>query len=339
MKGLPLIDKIVFTLNILFAFLLFLASLVTYISVAYFPYLFVFSLAAPFAVALNVLFCLYWLFRRRKHFWLSFSVLFIGYFIQDPFIRIFDSNSVISQDDISILTFNALSFNGFDKYNPEIGEEIVTFITAHDPDIVCFQEFDYTHTFEHSFKHYSYSFVNYGNDPDQGSAQAIFSKYPIIDRGSLDFYDSLNNAIFADVVIRKDTLRVYNVHLQSLRVRPYNFKREQPQKLFKRLGYSFVKQQQQVDLIRAHASQTGYKKIICGDFNNTQFSNVYRELKGDMQDSFEKKGFGYGRTYNFKFLPFRIDFILADPTFEITAHKNFDVRLSDHFPVMASIRL
>jgi endonuclease/exonuclease/phosphatase family metal-dependent hydrolase len=263
----------------------------------------------------------------------------VGYFIQDPFIRLFDSNSEISSENLSILTFNALSFSGFDKYNPEIGQEIVAFVTAQDPDIVCFQEFDYTHTFDRSFKQYPYNFVNYGKDPDLGSAQAIFSKYPIIQRGSLDFFDSSNNAIFADLLIGKDTLRIYNVHLQSLKVRAGNFKREQPQKLLKRLGESFVKQQQQVDLIRSHSKGSQLKKIICGDFNNTQFSNVYRKLKGDMQDSFEKKGFGYGRTYDFKFLPFRIDFILADPSFEITAHKNFDVRLSDHFPVMASIRL
>jgi endonuclease/exonuclease/phosphatase (EEP) superfamily protein YafD len=58
-----------------------------------------------------------------------------------------------------------------------------------------------------------------------------------------------------------------------------------------------------------------------------------------MTDSFNVKGSGFGSTYLFKFLPFRIDFILADPEIEIKSHKNFKVRLSDHEPVMASFRL
>ncbi len=339
MRGLPLIDKIVFSGNILSAILLFLATLVTYVSVAYLPYLFLLSLAAPFLVAVNVIFCLYWLLRSTKYFWLSFLVLFIGYFVQDSFIRIFDSNSEISSKDFRIMTFNTLSFSGFDDYNPEIGQEIIAFIAAQDPDIICFQEFDYTHTYDESFKQYPYNFVNYGRDPELGSAQAIYSKYPIINKGAFDFVDSSNNAIFADLVIGKDTVRLYNAHLESLKVRAGNFKREQPQRLLKRLGDSFVKQQEQADLIRRHADQSKLKKIICADLNNTQFSNVYRVLKGDLQDSFEKKGFGYGRTYDFKFLPLRIDYIFVDPSIEIRAHKNFDVRLSDHFPVMASIRL
>ena len=66
---------------------------------------------------------------------------------------------------------------------------------------------------------------------------------------------------------------------------------------------------------------------------------MYATIKGDMKDSFQEKGSGLGNTYTFKFLPFRIDFILTDPELEITSHKNFDVRLSDHTPVMASFRL
>ncbi len=58
-----------------------------------------------------------------------------------------------------------------------------------------------------------------------------------------------------------------------------------------------------------------------------------------MNDTFQEKGSGFGSTYNFKFLPYRIDFILADPEIDIKSHKNFDVRLSDHTPVMASFRL
>ena len=145
--------------------------------------------------------------------------------------------------------------------------------------------------------------------------------------------------IYVDILIKKDTLRIYNLHLQSLVVRPGSFKREQPQRLFKRLSITVQKQQEQAKLVIEHSRSVNYKKIICGDFNNTQFSSVYKTIKGEMNDTFLEKGSGFGSTYNFKFLPYRIDFILADPEINIKSHKNFDVRLSDHTPVMASFRL
>jgi endonuclease/exonuclease/phosphatase family metal-dependent hydrolase len=58
-----------------------------------------------------------------------------------------------------------------------------------------------------------------------------------------------------------------------------------------------------------------------------------------MKDTFLEKGKGFGRTLEFKFLPFRLDYIFADPAFEILSHKNYEVVLSDHFPVMASMKL
>ena len=58
-----------------------------------------------------------------------------------------------------------------------------------------------------------------------------------------------------------------------------------------------------------------------------------------MQDSFLAKGSGYGKTYDFIKVPLRIDFILADKAFEIKSHKNYDEKLSDHYPVMASFSM
>jgi endonuclease/exonuclease/phosphatase family metal-dependent hydrolase len=79
--------------------------------------------------------------------------------------------------------------------------------------------------------------------------------------------------------------------------------------------------------------------IVCGDFNNTAYSYVYKEIKGDLQDAFVEAGNGFGRTFNFKFFPIRIDFILADQSFDINAFKTFDVELSDQYPIMANVKL
>ncbi|MCK5441224.1 MAG: endonuclease/exonuclease/phosphatase family protein [Maribacter sp.] len=257
---------------------------------------------------------------------------------QGTFAKVFGSNDEIKDGDISLLTFNSHSSQGVRWSRiPSFGDEIVDFITEENSDIVCIQEFK--HRNAEDFARYPYKYVNNIFRKEQRVVQAIFSKYPIIAKGALDFPGSPNNAIYADVLIKEDTLRVYNLHLQSLKIRPGSIKREDPQRLFGRLDRSFQKQLEQALMIRKHKDAVPYRSIICGDFNNTQFSSVYNTIKGDMKDSFQETGFGFGSTYDFKFLPFRIDFILADPGIEIKSHKNFNIKLSDHTPVMASFRL
>ena len=73
---------------------------------------------------------------------------------------------------------------------------------------------------------------------------------------------------------------------------------------------------------------------MCGDFNNTVFSYVYRILKGDLLDAFETSGTGFGSTFDFKYFPVRIDFILADQSFKVGTFKNYSVPYSDHFPIL-----
>ena len=290
-----------------------------------FPFLAFVSISVPVLILINLLFLGYWMFRRKKQFLLSFFTLIFGFFFLDSFFYLNFSKEPILDQDLSIMSYNTTA----------IRDGIVTFVKDNDPDILCFQEF--SKSGDNKFKYYPFKYVTpISNDK---SMQAIFSKYPIIANGSLNFPNTANNAIYADIVINTDTIRVYNIHLQSLKIRPGSFKREAPQRLFKRLGDSFIKQGQQAELVVAHSKESPYRQIICADMNNSQYSNVFHEIKGDMLDTFKEKGKGYGSTYIFKFLPIRIDFILADKSIEIRAHRNFDKKLSDHYAVMASFRL
>lgn len=335
-KDLSRFNKLVFLFNWLAAFLLLLACISRFLSWGIFSFLSFPSLLLPYLVVANFVFLGYWAFKGKRQILLSLLILLFGYFTQDSFIRIFDSNNAPDKEDIKVLTFNVGGFSwGGSTRNSEGEKKMLEFVKQQEADIVCFQE-----SFKGvngKFKDFSYKYET--PDTVDKSIQAIYSRYPIINKGSLNFPDSMNNTIYADVLIGEDTLRVYNVHLQSHMVRAGSFKREAPDRLFNRLNKSFQKQQLQANLVKDHANKVRYKKIICGDFNNTQFSSVYNTIKGNMKDSFQEKGAGLGNTYNFKFLPFRIDFILTDPELEIISHKNFNVRLSDHTPVMASFRL
>ncbi|NNL03178.1 MAG: endonuclease/exonuclease/phosphatase family protein [Eudoraea sp.] len=233
------------------------------------------------------------------------------------------------------MTFNtrAFDFRGWSK-SESTGNEIKNFILDQDPDIVCFQEFGRIVQLEQ----YPYKYQT--DFPSDKSSQAIFSKYPIVGTGSLEFPNTANDALYADILYKADTIRVYNIHFQSYKVIPSRLKRIRPAfKIYGKMRKAFMKQEEQVQIFVNHKKNSPYRTIVCGDFNNTSFSNVYRIAKGEMQDTFYKKGSGFGKTFDLKFIPFRIDFIFVDESIQVMTHQNFDLRLSDHYPVMTSIRL
>ena len=130
------------------------------------------------------------------------------------------------------------------------------------------------------------------------------------------------------------------MHLQSFNIVPSKktFSEAESEKNYRRLVNTFSKQQEQAKLFDAHRKSCPYPYVVCGDMNNTQFSNVYTRIRGDLQDTFLDKGSGFGKTYNLLGLPIRIDYVLPHDSFEIIAHRNYKEKLSDHYPVMATLR-
>ena len=61
-------------------------------------------------------------------------------------------------------------------------------------------------------------------------------------------------------------------------------------------------------------------------------------LVEDHQDTFIEKGSGFGSTYKFPFFPMRIDFILTSKKIKVIDFKVFDINLSDHKPILASLK-
>ncbi|MDO6492023.1 MULTISPECIES: endonuclease/exonuclease/phosphatase family protein [unclassified Cellulophaga] len=340
MKKQSFFNRIVFVLNYLFALLLCVSYLAPYISVKVLPFLSVFSLSLPLLVLVNVIFCLYWLLAKNRRILLSALVLILGYFLIDSFFKFSFKSEEASSKDLKVMSYNTRGFNKYEwSSDKSLGDKIIDFVLNEDPDVVCFQEFSRVRY--HQLKHrYKYNYVAPGFYVNKVN-QAIYSKYPIVNTGELPFKHTNNIASFADILYKNDTVRVYNLHLESLKVVPdiETISNEESSKLYGRITKSFKKQQDQAKIVQEHRKKVAYKTIVCGDFNNNQYSNVYRTIKGDLQDTFNEKGSAYGRTYNFKYYPVRIDFILTSKEFEVIAHKNYDNKLSDHFPVMAVFSL
>lgn len=340
MKGLSFLNKVVFAINILVVGLLLLACVYAFIPFQFVRVFSILSLVVPGLFLLNFLFLLYWLLKRKRKFVYSLLAIILGYLSFGHFYGLNASKEKSNVDsELKIMSYNTWGFNGNGWIKkPGIGDSIVEFIKKQDPSILVVQE--------HSrIRHRQLRQFPYRSETpykERKSIQAIFSKFPIINSGSLNLPDTSNNIIYADIVFETDTIRVYNLHLQSFRVIPSSdtfTDSEKSEKLLRRVVGTFSQQLEQVKIFREHLNKSPYRNVICGDFNNTQFSNVYKMVKGDMEDTFLEKGSGFGRTYDLKKFPLRIDYIMADPNFEVLSHQNFDVKLSDHYPIMATLRL
>jgi endonuclease/exonuclease/phosphatase family metal-dependent hydrolase len=302
---------------------------------------FIFNVLYPYFLCGFLFFIVQTILKKNKLLLtINLTVFLFVFFLLGPIYVFGDSFSEKSENSIKVLTLNAFQFNGYlNRGDNNFGQTFEGFIDDNKPDIICLQEFSKTYKIPLIVKNYPYYYVNYKTRYTKYSPLTIFSKYPIIEKGSLDFPNSVNNSIYVDIALPKDTLRVYNIHLQSLKVRPGSIKRERPYNLLNRLGSSYKMQLQQAELVKEHYKNAPYKAILCGDFNNTQHSGIIKLFSDEMKDSFIEKGNGFGSTYYFKFLPFRIDYIFTDNSIEIIDHQNFDVKLSDHYPVMATVQL
>lgn len=339
MKNLSFINKIIYFINIVVAVLLLLSFALPFLPPKTFSILAVVNLGVSFLIILNVLFFIYWLIGLKKQFILSLLALCIGYFSFGSLYKFSSSKKVENPENIKVMNYNVRLFDLYD-WIPESNTEtkIVDFIKNEAPDILSIQEYHPHENVDLAFFKYKYEKLS-GKKVKYG--QAIFSQFPIVNSGSVEFPNTANNAIFADVVKGADTIRVYNIHLESMRINAdvENLKNEDSERLLNRVSTTFKMQQTQTELFLNHKSDCQYKMIICGDFNNTAFSYVYRKIKDDLNDTFKEAGNGFGRSYDFKFFPVRIDFILSDEAFSVNGFKSYNEHYSDHYPIMATLSL
>ena len=300
---------------------------------------FVFSLIIPLLFVLNVIIAAFLLIKRNRYFLLSTLALVIYFFFFNLFVQFNSFKKFTKSENLSILSYNA---NGF-KYdgkngNREGDDKIADFIIKREPDIVCFQEFSAIKY--KPFKDYPFWFKT--NLVTSGkSVMAMFSKYPIVNKGYIDFPDSRNQAIYADIKFNGKIVRVYNIHLESFKLRPRNSDLNLSGifKLTNRVEKVQIMQEEQAKIIIEHANSFKGKVIFAGDFNATQYSNTYRKLSHNMLDSFIESGRGFGGTYPRLNYPIRIDYILVDKNIEVLSHENYKLKLSDHEPILVKLAI
>lgn len=345
LKKMSFISKTMLFFNVVVAFTTLMAYLLPFLAPKWFPFLSVLTLFLPFFLVVNLMFFMYWFLQFKKYIFVSGLVLLLGITFINKFYNLKPTTLPKSEKEFTIMSYNVRLFNKFNwNKKANIPTKIAEFVTEKNPDILCVQE--YSNLEKTQFSNYKYKHVfKEGKNIIVGNS--IFSKYKIIDKGVINFPNSTNNAVYADIIKDKDTLRIYSMHLQSIKIST-DIEEEEIQKMnesktkyiFRKISSAFTKQQEQALLLKQHYTDCKYKKIICGDMNNSAFSFVYRTIKGSMQDAFESNGEGFGKTYNFKYYPARIDYIFADKNIQIKSFETLnDFYNSDHFPLISRLEI
>ena len=335
-------NNLIFILNSFTLSLLILSYISPYISPNIFWPISFLGLFFPILYLINTLFLLYWITNKKKQFLSNIIILLIGTQYIQNYIGL--NPKTTNNETIKILTFNVRMFNTYD-WIPNIKKDtIINYINQEDADIICIQEF-----YEDNKKpnlNYKFSHVGYRSDNNQ-LGLAIYSKFPQINKSNI-IINNNNICIYSDIKIKKDTIRVYNMHLASnwFKQSDYSFinnpKKETVRDgvtgIIERMKISYKKRADEAYVIRKNIEKSPYKIILCGDFNDTPVSYSYRNIKKDLKDSFYISGNGVGNSFvNIPAL--RIDYIMHDHSLNSFNYKKKDIILSDHYPISCEIEL
>ena len=335
------------------------------------------SLGAFFLLILLLLFMLFWLFIKPG--WSLISLIAIG-LAYKPITRIipFRINNDFSinkkQEDIRVMSWNVAQFDVlYNKRSPETRDKMVDLINEYQPDIACFQEMvagdtlvNLNNAYYRKYSFYTvYEFLSKLNMKDyfytydfrddflnhQHFGIMIFSKYPVIKKQTLSYYpyDYNSNFQYVDIVKGVDTIRVFNLHLQSMKFSQGNLSYidnpsleskqdiEKSKSVISKFKTAFMKRRLQADHIQAEIAKSPYPVIVCGDLNDVPNSYVYQTIGDNLQNAFEEKGAGIGRTFTGIAPTLRIDNIFLSKVFTVNQYSRVQKKLSDHFPVIADI--
>ncbi len=336
----------------------------------YFWFISLLTLSVFYFLLLLIAFIFFWLFIKPVRTLISVIALMLAFKPISNIIAFNLSNSFTKEKlnhTLRIMTWNVAQFNVMENKNhPEIKNKMLNTINEYQPDIACFQEMvaedstiiDHGHINEYlrklNFNNYFYSYNS--KEDFWGYAHfglIIFSKFPIINKKTVSFYPYDYNSIFQfiDIVKNKDTFRIFNIHLQSLRFSRSNLKYldmptvedaraiKESKNIISKFKIGFIKRQIQADRIQAEIKTSPYPIIITGDFNDVPNSYAYHTIGKELTNAFVEKGNGIGRTYSGLSPVLRIDNIFVDKKMEVLQFQLVKKKLSDHFSIITDVQM
>ena len=283
----------------------------------------------PIFLCINFLFFIYWIIKLDIRFIFSFLVLLV--YVDKPISFFKTDETVDDQRGLQVMSYNVRLFNHYNWIkDSSVRNKIKTFVNDNKPDFIAVQEFhdDYRELMN-DFK-YSHIDLKEGN-----VGLAIFGNSKMINKGDVVSSDKRKIAIYVDFVYKKDTLRLYNSHFKSYNINPLSFKpnKETFKNVLNKTKLVYKIQNDECSILIDHMKKSPYSLMLAIDLNNTSDSFVYKKINDLFFDSYVQTGFEFGATYDFSFLPIRIDYIFYSKLIKANTYQIHNVKLSDHKPI------
>ena len=315
----------------------------------------VLGLAAPGVYVASVVLLLYWIIRWR---WVQAGAMLLlvaaGLGKGVALLAARNPGSYEGENlraRTGVMTYNV---RGFMRRAGSV-DEVVRLIREQNPDIVCLQEFNgrlagASEAFRLLGEEYESARFGAEKDPDPSddAGLAILSKYRILRSETVL---TPHSSVWADVLIGDDTVRIFNDHLHSTAINADDneyittrrflsdtAREVKLRSIVTRLRENSELRAAQVDSIAAQIGATRTGRIVCGDFNDTPVSYVYRRMAAGLEDAFSRCGSGYSHTYRGFFNTLRIDYVLYSDEFRAVAYGVLPVEYSDHHPVVVRLK-
>lgn len=283
------------------------------------------GLGVPLLIFANLICLLYWNIRWKAWAWIPLIAILANYqYIESMYQLNFKTNKTINNaKTIRIISYNV---HGFRSTSTTFDiEDIVNYMATEKADIICLQEFaDSSFCKEKKIKERMKDFPYYyiKTNSKRGFELAIFSKFPITNKVDISFKNSLNGAMWADIRIKKSTLRIFNCHLQTTNINQtkdllrrtnkdgfYESKKYAIKLIANTMIENAKKRADQVDLLRQKIDTTNHPIVVCGDFNDTPTSYAYHKINEVLKDGFVSAGSGFGNTFRYMNRLLRIDYL------------------------------
>ncbi len=302
----------------------------------------------PLLIGINILLLLYWLIRRR---WLlallplltiACCIPYMGTLIQ---FRSLDK-STETEKGLKIASYNVCMFgretSGFKA------QDILAEMRREKVDVLCMQEYSEISGDKKNSENYKeyFPYMAVGKED-----MVIFSRYPIKKTEKILFDYTNNSAMWADIDVNGDMLRIYNVHLQTtginrtmhqagkLAAQDYDVSTNRLlNAIFGNYTLGMMFRASQANIVANDKRSSTYPTILCGDFNDVPYSYVYNTMLGNMVDGFKECGSGWMRTFRGN-KAVRIDYIFHDESLKGLNYYMSEMTTSDHYPVFMKIAL
>jgi endonuclease/exonuclease/phosphatase family metal-dependent hydrolase len=356
--------------NVAVAVVFLLGCYAAWFNPAHFWFVGFFTLASLYLLLVLIGFIVFWLFAKRKLMFISIIAIVLAWKPIGHILRLKPSKDFAlakQVNGIRVMTWNVEHFDILEhKTHPERKIEMLDIINKYEPDIACFQEMvggdkdstaiNYLPTMAKQihFENYFYAYSKLDDfDGKHHFGNIIFSKYPIIRKQILTSDKRNYNSSFQyiDILKNADTVRIFNLHLQSLKFSTDNLRFikdaettaeidiEQSKNIISKFKTGFIKRKDQSENVQRAISESPYPVIVCGDFNDVPNSYAYCTIGKGLKNAFTEKGSGIGRTFSGISPTLRIDNIFVDKRFEVEQYTRVAKKLSDHFPVITDVRL